>query len=142
MVQCMNSGCTRVAQGTCQACDIAHYCSDKCMRQDWDSQHRYEHAHETDFEDVSIGEVLTSEELIEGRHHGRRHGHHHGNRGKSSKKWVQKTHMKKGAFTRQAHQHHMTPAQFQREVLAHPDRYSATTVRRANLRKTLVHMHH
>jgi hypothetical protein len=56
------------------------------------------------------------------------------------KKWIQGTHMKKGAFTRKAKEHNMTPAEFQSEVLSHPDNFSPRTVKQANLRKTLVHL--
>lgn len=56
----------------------------------------------------------------------------------SGSKWIQKIHMKKGAFTAKAKRRGMTPAEYQSEVLAHPDRYDTRTVRQANLRKTLV----
>jgi len=46
--------------------------------------------------------------------------------------------MHKGAFTRKAKAHGMTPAEFQEEVLRNPEKYPTRTVRQANLRKTLV----
>ena len=54
------------------------------------------------------------------------------------KKWVQNADIKKGAFTDKAKRRGLTPAVFQRQVLKDPSRYDATTVRQANLRKTLV----
>jgi hypothetical protein len=39
--------------------------------------------------------------------------------------------MKKGAFTKQALRHQMTPKEFAEEVLAHPDKFTLTTRRRA-----------
>jgi hypothetical protein len=48
-------------------------------------------------------------------------------------KWMQQVHPREGAFTQQAKSHGMSVRQFERHVLANPDRYSATTVRRANL---------
>jgi hypothetical protein len=54
--------------------------------------------------------------------------------GKKPKKWIQKVvaDMKKGAFTKQALRHKMTPDEFAKEVMAHPDKYTLTTRRRAN----------
>jgi len=54
------------------------------------------------------------------------------------RKWVQGAHIHKGTFTRKAKEHHMTPAQFQQHVLKNKGNYDTTTVRQANLRKTLV----
>lgn len=57
---------------------------------------------------------------------------YHSGAGKA-KKWIQKVvqDMKKGAFTKQALRHHMTPKEFAEEVLTHPDKYTLTTRRRA-----------
>ena len=50
-------------------------------------------------------------------------------------KWIQKVtedpSFKRGAFTREAIKHHMTARDFKDEVLAHPEKYSITTRRRA-----------
>jgi len=54
------------------------------------------------------------------------------------RKWVQGAHMHEGTFIRKAKEHHMTPAQFQKHVLSNKGNYDTTTVRQANLRKTLV----
>lgn len=53
-------------------------------------------------------------------------------------KWVQKAIKNPGAFTAKAKRRGMTPAEFQRKVLANPGNYDTTTRRQANLRKTLV----
>lgn len=45
-----------------------------------------------------------------------------------------------GSFTAQAKKRDETPAQLQKQVLAHKKNYSSTTVKRAELRKTLVGM--
>jgi hypothetical protein len=58
----------------------------------------------------------------------------------AKKKWIQGAIKKPSSFTKQAKSRGLTPAQFQSQVLSNPDRYSSTTVRRANLRKTLVKM--
>lgn len=54
---------------------------------------------------------------------------------KDTKKWIQAVvsspSFKEGAFTRQAKSHKMTPQQFAKEVVAHPDKYTTTTRRRA-----------
>ena len=55
-----------------------------------------------------------------------------------AKKWIQKAIKHPGAFTAKAKAAGMTPAQYQRKVLSNPGRYSTTTRRQANLRKTLV----
>jgi hypothetical protein len=56
-----------------------------------------------------------------------------------AKKWIQGVaeSMKKGAFTKQALRAHMTPEQFADEVLAHPDKYSMVTRRRAQFLKNI-----
>ena len=48
-------------------------------------------------------------------------------------KWIQQVvkDMKKGAFTKQALRHKMTPQEFAKEVLANPKKYTLTTRRRA-----------
>lgn len=56
------------------------------------------------------------------------------------RQWIQKSHMKEGRFTRKAKSRGLTPAEFQRRVLANPEQYDTRTVREANLRKTLVGM--
>ena len=57
---------------------------------------------------------------------------------KNSKDWVQKAGIKKGAFTEKAKKRGLTAAQFQAKVLKDPTKYDSTTVKQANLRKTLV----
>jgi len=54
--------------------------------------------------------------------------------------WIQGAIKKPGSFTAQAKSRGLTPAEFQSKVLANKEDYSSTTVRRANLRKTLVSM--
>ena len=49
--------------------------------------------------------------------------------------------MKEGAFTAKAKRKGITSAQLQENVLANPDKYDETTVKQANLRKTLVGLH-
>jgi hypothetical protein len=44
---------------------------------------------------------------------------------------------KKGAFTAQAKEHNMTTMDFMKEVLAHPDKYDATTRKRAQFMKNI-----
>jgi hypothetical protein len=50
--------------------------------------------------------------------------------------------MKEGAFTNKAERRGITTAQLQENVLSNPDKYNETTVKQANLRKTLVGLHH
>ncbi len=57
---------------------------------------------------------------------------------KSQKKFIQGAIKHPGAFTREAKQRGLTPAQLQSAVLAHPENYPANYLRQANLRKTLV----
>lgn len=52
--------------------------------------------------------------------------------------WIKKAIKHPGAFTAKAKSAGLSPAAYQRRVLANPGRYSSTTVRQANLRKTLV----
>lgn len=58
------------------------------------------------------------------------------------KKWIQSTDMKEGAFTAKARRKGITSAQLQENVLSDPDKYDETTRKQANLRKTLVGLHH
>jgi hypothetical protein len=60
---------------------------------------------------------------------------------KKQKKWIQSTDMKEGAFTAKAKRKGITTAQLQENVLGNPDDYDETTVKQANLRKTLVGLH-
>lgn len=60
---------------------------------------------------------------------------------KKEKKWIQGIDMKEGAFTAKAKRKGITSAQLQENVLANPDKYDETTVKQANLRKTLVGLH-
>lgn len=57
-------------------------------------------------------------------------------------KWIQDAEMKEGAFTNKAERKGITTAQLQENVLSNPDKYNETTVKQANLRKTLVGLHH
>lgn len=57
---------------------------------------------------------------------------------KKKKNFIQKAIKRPGAFTAKAKRRGLTPAQFQRMVLANPSKYDATTRRQAQLRKTLV----
>lgn len=50
-----------------------------------------------------------------------------------AEKWIQKMHMKKGAFTAQAERHDMGVQEFAKHVKANPDDFDTTTLRRANL---------
>lgn len=63
-----------------------------------------------------------------------------GGKMKKGGKWIQKAIKKPGSFTAQAKRAGMTVAQFREKVLANKDKYSPTTVRRANLAKTLSRM--
>ena len=58
------------------------------------------------------------------------------------KKWIQSADMKEGAFTAKARRKGITSAQLQENVLSNPDKYDETTQKQANLRKTLVGLHH
>jgi hypothetical protein len=57
-------------------------------------------------------------------------------------KWIQDAEMKEGAFTNKAERKGITTAQLQENVLSNPGKYNETTVKQANLRKTLVGLHH
>ena len=60
---------------------------------------------------------------------------------KKPTKWIQDAEMKEGAFTNKAERKGITTAQLQENVLSNPDKYNETTVKQANLRKTLVGLH-
>lgn len=53
------------------------------------------------------------------------------------KNWIAGAIKHPGAFTAQAKKRGMTVAQFANAVTSNPDRYDETTVKRANLAKTL-----
>jgi len=55
-----------------------------------------------------------------------------------AKKFIQSAIKHPGSFTAAAKKRGETPAQLQKQVLAHKSNYSPTTVKRAELRKTLV----
>jgi len=57
---------------------------------------------------------------------------------KKDKNWIAKAEIKKGAFIKKAKSKGITTAQLQENVLADPEKYDASTVKQANLRKTLV----
>lgn len=54
-----------------------------------------------------------------------------------SKNWIKGAVKRPGAFTRKAESRGLTVAQFAAKVRANPDRYDDTTVRQANLARTL-----
>ena len=60
---------------------------------------------------------------------------------KKDKNFIQNMDMDKGAFTAKAEQRGLTPAEFQKKVLADPGKYDSRTIKQANLRKTLVGIH-
>lgn len=60
---------------------------------------------------------------------------------KKPTKWIQEAELKKGNFTNKAERKGITTAQLQENVLSNPDKYNETTVKQANLRKTLVGLH-
>jgi hypothetical protein len=57
---------------------------------------------------------------------------------KKPNEWIDKAEIKKGAFTKKANNKGITTAQLQENVLADPEKYDKSTVKQANLRKTLV----
>lgn len=59
---------------------------------------------------------------------------------KSGGKWIQKAIKHPGSFTKQAQAAGMSVAGFRNKVLANKSAYSSTTVKRANLAKTLAKM--
>jgi len=48
-------------------------------------------------------------------------------------------HLKKGAFTKQAKAHGETPMEFKKEVLAHPEKHTETTRKRAQFMENIEH---
>jgi hypothetical protein len=53
------------------------------------------------------------------------------------KKWIQGAVKHPGAFTKKAEERGMSVSEFAAAVTANPDKYDKTTVRQANLAKTL-----
>jgi hypothetical protein len=53
------------------------------------------------------------------------------------KKWIQKAIQHPGAFTKKAEERGMSVSELTAKVTANPDEYDKTTVRQANLAKTL-----
>ena len=56
--------------------------------------------------------------------------------------WIQKMHMKKGAFTREAKRAGMSVKAYAKRVLANKKMFSTRTVRRATLARTFENMKH
>lgn len=63
-----------------------------------------------------------------------------GKKMKSGGKWIQSAIKKPGSFTAQAKRAGMSVPAFRNKVLANKSAYSSTTVKRANLAKTLAKM--
>ena len=61
---------------------------------------------------------------------------------KKKKDWIGKAVERPGTFTAKAKKKGITSAQLQENVLSDPDKYDDTTVKQANLRKTLVGLNH
>jgi len=61
---------------------------------------------------------------------------------KKKKDWIGKAVERPGTFTAKAKKKGITSAQLQENVLSDPDEYDDTTVKQANLRKTLVGLNH
>jgi hypothetical protein len=59
---------------------------------------------------------------------------------KKGGKWIQKAIQKPGSFTAQAKKAGMSTSAFRDKVLANKEKFSSTTVKRANLAKTLSKM--
>lgn len=59
---------------------------------------------------------------------------------KKGGKWIQKAIKKPGSFTAQAKRAGMSTSSFRDKVLANKEKFSSTTVKRANLAKTLSKM--
>lgn len=59
---------------------------------------------------------------------------------KKGGKWIQKAIQKPGSFTAQAKRAGMSTSAFREKVLANKEKFSGTTIRRANLAKTLSKM--
>jgi hypothetical protein len=53
------------------------------------------------------------------------------------KNWIQGAIKHPGAFTKKAEEHDMSVSEYAAKVTANPDEYDKTTVRQANLAKTL-----
>ena len=53
------------------------------------------------------------------------------------KKWIKGAIKHPGAFTKKAEEHGMSVSEYAAKVTANPDEYDKTTVRQANLAKTL-----
>jgi len=55
------------------------------------------------------------------------------------RRWIQGvvSHMKEGAFTKQAKQHHMSTEKFANEVKKHPKKYALKTRRRAQFLRNI-----
>ena len=53
------------------------------------------------------------------------------------KKWIKGAIEHPGAFTKKAKEHGMSTAEFAATVTANPDKYDKSTVKQANLAKTL-----
>ena len=53
------------------------------------------------------------------------------------KKWIKDAIKRPGAFTKKAEEHNMSVSEYAAKVTANPDEYDKTTVRQANLAKTL-----
>lgn len=134
--------CNQPATQKCESCEVATYCSAKCQEQDWIAYHLAEHECE-EKRNVSIGDVFEHPlELVEARR-GRPAGARRP-KGKRGKKWIAKTHMKEGSFTRKAKGHKMSTAAFREYVLSHKDKFDTRTVREAVLARTLAKLprHH
>lgn len=61
---------------------------------------------------------------------------------KKKKDWIDKAVERPGTFTAKAKKKGITSSQLQENVLSDPDEYDDTTVKQANLRKTLVGLNH
>jgi len=61
---------------------------------------------------------------------------------KKKKDWIDKAVERPGTFTAKAKKKGITSSQLQENVLSDPDGYDDTTVKQANLRKTLVGLNH
>lgn len=126
------------APNQCAGCRLLHYCSVECQTSDWKAHHEEEHGAEVEHA-VSLNSVVDDAyQLIGARRSGTRRKSGGGGGATRKKKWIQSTHMHKGAFTREAEKRGLTPAEFQKRVLANKEDYDEHIVRQANLRRTLV----
>tara|TARA_B100001250_G_scaffold414448_1_gene452906 strand:+ start:396 stop:620 length:225 start_codon:yes stop_codon:yes gene_type:complete len=64
------------------------------------------------------------------------------NKTKKGDDWIQDATKKPGGFTAKAKRRGITSAQLQNNVLSDPEKYDKTTVKQANLRKTLASISH